>query len=99
MRLSDMGESEAARFARIHSEIEDALYAFRFSHLPPHLREVSRPFAAMAAQIADGSHNEDTVQALHHLRRAKDCAVSAQLDRSKTYEELWQELRQPEGGG
>ena len=56
------------------------LQFFVFEHLPPHLAEVSKPFAGLAQRIVDGlpSNPERTV-ALRKLLEAKDCAVRALL--------------------
>lgn len=55
------------------------LQFFAFSHLPPHLQEISRPFCELAERIADGPQNAETTAALRKLLEAKDCAVRAVL--------------------
>ena len=59
---------------------ERMLKWFEFSHLPPHLQEVSRPFGELAAKICEACESgpERTV-ALRKLLEAKDAAVRAKL--------------------
>lgn len=53
---------------------------FEFQHLPPHLREVSRPFHEMAHSIVrDLPRDPERTMALRKLLEAKDCAVRAKL--------------------
>jgi len=53
---------------------------FAWGHLPAHLQEVSRPFAALAAQIvSDLPQNPERTVALRKLLEAKDAAVRAKL--------------------
>jgi hypothetical protein len=56
------------------------LQFFAFTHLPPHLQAISKPFGELAAQIVETlpSNPERTV-ALRKLLEAKDCAVRALL--------------------
>lgn len=61
----------------MHSAVEHVLQFFTFEHLPPHLAEVSRPFAELAHTIADGPQNPETTVALRKLLEAKDAAVRA----------------------
>lgn len=53
---------------------------FAFDHLPPHLQEASRPFAALAEHmirtLPDGFQ---LTMGLHLLVQSKDCAVRAKL--------------------
>jgi hypothetical protein len=54
---------------------------FRFKHLPPHLREVSKKFAELAIYINDNLPcNEQQTLALQLLVQAKDAAVRSRLD-------------------
>lgn len=62
-----------------HPAIEQLLQFFAYSHLPPHLQEVSAPFHTLALTIADGPQNAETTTALRKLLEAKDCAVRAVL--------------------
>jgi hypothetical protein len=51
---------------------------FAYSHLPPHLQEVSRPFANLADQIvASIPRNPERTVALRKLLESKDAAVRA----------------------
>lgn len=61
-------------------EEEPLLQVFRFSHLPPHLQEMSRSFAELAIfLVADLPRNPERSASLRKLREAKDCAVTARL--------------------
>lgn len=62
-----------------HSAVVGVLQFFQWSHLPPHLQAVSRPFADLANQVADGPANAETTVALRKLLEAKDAAVRAVL--------------------
>ncbi len=66
----------------VHPAVAGVLQFFAFSHLPPHLQEVSRPFCVLAAQIANGPSNAETTVALRKLLEAKDAAVRALLFKS-----------------
>jgi hypothetical protein len=56
------------------------LQFFAYTHLPPHLQDVSRPFCEFAAQIVDTlPRNPERTVALRKLLEAKDCAVRALL--------------------
>jgi len=60
---------------------ERMLKWFSYEHLPPHLQEVSKPFAMLAewlAKFVEGG-SERTV-ALRKLLEAKDAAVRAKLN-------------------
>lgn len=59
--------------------IEPLVQVFRFAHLPPHLRGVSRPFAELAVKLLELPRNPERSVALRKLREAKDCAVTAML--------------------
>ncbi|SEK36361.1 hypothetical protein SAMN04515666_101329 [Bosea lupini] len=51
---------------------------FAWSHLPPHLQAVSRPFGELAQQIvASVPRNPERTVALRKLLEAKDAAVRA----------------------
>ena len=59
-------------------QTEHILQFFAFSHLPPHLAEVSRPFGELAQQIvATLPRNPERTVALRKLLEAKDAAVRA----------------------
>jgi hypothetical protein len=51
---------------------------FAFAHLPPHLQDVSAPFAALADYVvAHLPRNPERTVALRKLLEAKDAAVRA----------------------
>lgn len=52
---------------------------FAFGHLPPHLRDVSRPFGDLAKTLLDLPDNPQRELALTLLLQAKDAAVRALL--------------------
>ena len=56
------------------------LQFFGYEHLPPRLREVSKPFGDLAQWIiAELPANPERTVALRKLLEAKDCAVRARL--------------------
>lgn len=58
---------------------------FAYSHLPPHLQEVSKPFGDLAQQIVDTlPSNAERTAGLRKLLEAKDCAVRALLYKEPT---------------
>lgn len=58
--------------------MEHILQFFAYSHLPPHLQTVSRPFGDMAQQIIETlPRNPERTVALRKLLEAKDAAVRA----------------------
>lgn len=62
-----------------HPAIAAILQFFTYTHLPPHLQDVSRPFCDLADRIADGPSNAEATVALRKLLEAKDAAVRAVL--------------------
>ena len=59
---------------------EHIMQFFEFEHLPPHLRDVSRPFCALAKMVvSDLPRNPERSTALRKLLEAKDAAVRARL--------------------
>lgn len=59
---------------------EHIIQFFAYTHLPPHLQEVSQPFAVMAHDIvARLPRNPERTVALRKLLEAKDAAVRALL--------------------
>ena len=61
---------------------EHIMQFFAYSHLPPHLQEVSRPFGEMAEKIVTTlPRNPERTVALRKLLEAKDAAVRALLAR------------------
>jgi hypothetical protein len=63
----------------MHPATEALLRFFAFEHLPPHLQEVSRPFAELAGDIATKLDGPEVTVCLRKLLEAKDCAVRAAL--------------------
>jgi len=60
------------------------LQFFKYDHLPPHLQEISKPYAELAEKVAATSSNDETVVALRKLLESKDAAVRAKLISPKT---------------
>jgi hypothetical protein len=59
---------------------EHIMQFFAHAHLPPHLAEVSRPFADLAESIvATLPRNPERTVSLRKLLEAKDAAVRAKL--------------------
>ncbi|MCJ8352360.1 hypothetical protein [Moritella sp.] len=49
---------------------------FKYSHLPEHLQEISKPFCELADQLVSTlPHNAETSVALRKLLESKDAAV------------------------
>lgn len=64
----------------MHPSIEHLLQFFEYEHLPAHLQDISRPFRALAYQIAeDAPSNAETTVGLRKLLEAKDCIVRAHV--------------------
>ena len=58
--------------------MEHILQFFAYSHLPPHLQTVSKPFGDLAQQIVEAlPRNPERTVALRKLLEAKDAAVRA----------------------
>ena len=58
----------------------EVMQFFSYSHLPPHLREISQPFAEMAVYMLEIlPANSERDMMLRKLLEAKDCAVRARL--------------------
>lgn len=58
--------------------MEHILQFFAYSHLPPHLQAVSKPFGDLANQIVETlPRNQERTVALRKLLEAKDSAVRA----------------------
>lgn len=68
-------------------QIEHIEQFFSFSHLPPHLQAISKPFGELASAIIRGGgvmadplpRNPERTVALRKLLEAKDAAVRAFL--------------------
>lgn len=55
---------------------------FAYTHLPPHLQEVSKPFCELANHIVSTlPQNPERTVALRKLLESKDCAVRAVLSK------------------
>lgn len=53
---------------------------FAYSHLPPHLQEISKPFGELAEQIVSTlPANAERTAGLRKLLEAKDCIVRAKI--------------------
>ena len=64
-----------------HPSIEHVLQFFSYSHLPPALQLVSKPFCDLAQEIANRApQSPETAVALRKLLEAKDAAVRAVID-------------------
>ena len=59
---------------------EHLIQFFSYSHLPPHLQPVSKPFCELAHKIVEElPWNQERTVALRHLLDAKDAAVRARI--------------------
>jgi hypothetical protein len=59
---------------------EHILQYFEYTHLPPHLQDVSRPFCELAHRTVETlPRNPERTVALRKLLEAKDAAVRALL--------------------
>ena len=68
------------RFGKPPEAPEHIMQFFHHEHLPPHLAEVSKPFADLAQKIvAELPRNPERTVALRKLLEAKDAAVRAKL--------------------
>jgi hypothetical protein len=69
----------------MHPSIPALLKFFDYSHLPPHLQDVSKPFSDLAHMLAKELDTQDIGagaqlnRAIQKLLEAKDCAVRAAL--------------------
>lgn len=62
-------------------ESELMLKWFEYTHLPPHLQEVSKPFGELARLIAETiTPGPERTVALRKLLEGKDAAVRAKLN-------------------
>lgn len=60
--------------------MEHIVQFFAFSHLPPHLQAISKPFSDLADQIvATLPKNPERTVALRKLLESKDAAVRAAI--------------------
>lgn len=58
---------------------EPILQFFSYTHLPPHLQEVSAPFTTLAQHILAQPRNPERTVALRKLLESKDATVRAAL--------------------
>ncbi|WP_211239461.1 hypothetical protein [Jiangella gansuensis] len=63
----------------MHPSTVAILQYFAYDHLPAYLQGVSRPFAELAADMADRLDGPELTVCLRKLLEAKDCAVRAAL--------------------
>ncbi len=61
------------------TEDEMLLGFFQYSHLPPHLQEVSRRFHDVALDVFNLPPSYERTAGMRKLLEAKDCAVRAKL--------------------
>lgn len=64
----------------MHPATAQILRFFEFSHLPPRLQEISRPFGELAHSMAGTLDGPEVTVGLRKLLEAKDCMVRAALD-------------------
>ena len=70
----------------MHPATKAILKFFEYSHLPPHLQEISRPFYDLAHRFArmETEDGPELTAGLRKLLEAKDCMVRAGLTQSST---------------
>ena len=68
--------------ATMHPSHERVLRYFAYSHLPPHLQNISRPFHDLAHSVAGMEHKDgaELTVALRKLLEAKDAAVRSTIE-------------------
>lgn len=67
-------------FSEAERQIDPVLKYFEYDHLPPELKEVSKPFAELAMFVIDViPRNAERTVALRKLLEGKDAAVRARL--------------------
>lgn len=78
--VHDMTDEELQEKLMAEAVRDPLLQLFRFLHLPPHLRGISRQFAEVAYTVATQSEpNPERSTCFRKLRESKDCAVTAHL--------------------
>lgn len=70
----------------MHPNVRHLLGLFRYTHLPPHLRAVSKQMHDLAHEMADGYDGIELTAGLRKLLEAKDCFVRAALEGSELKE-------------
>lgn len=63
----------------MHPATEAILRFFEYEHLPPNLRDVSKPFCDLAHDMASRFEGAELTTGLRKLLEAKDCMVRAAL--------------------
>jgi lipopolysaccharide biosynthesis regulator YciM len=64
----------------MHPAVSHVLKFFAYTHLPPKMQEISKPFCELAQQVAERfPDSQETTVALRKLLEAKDAAVRASL--------------------
>lgn len=64
----------------MHPAAKHVLQFFAYDHLPHRLKQISKPFADLAQQVAETAPDSpETTVALRKLLEAKDAAVRAAL--------------------
>ena len=63
----------------MHPSTKELLKYFGYSHLSPHLQEVSKPFCEIAVSMAEKLEGPEVSAGLRKLLEAKDCFVRAAL--------------------
>lgn len=78
---NDKISSSGAEYGEYRKEgsKEHILQFFAYSHLPPHLQDVSKPFCDMAQIVSNLPRNPERTVALRKLLEAKDAAVRAMV--------------------
>ena len=64
----------------MHQSTAAILKHFEFSHLPPHLQEISGKFHVLAYDLASRLEGPELTAGLRKLLEAKDCMVRAAVD-------------------
>ncbi len=68
------------RQTHVHPATKAMLKNFKYEHLPPHLKEVSKPICEMAKGFAETLSGPELTAGLRKLLEAKDCMVRARLE-------------------
>lgn len=77
-------EDLLTRFDERHPSTMHVLKYFAYSHLPAHLKEVSKPVAELAVQmVARLDDGPELTVGLRKLLEGKDCLVRARLDKKE----------------
>jgi len=77
--LDSIGEDEKTPVTRPAEPPEHIRQFFVWDHLPPHLQEISAPFAKLADFLLTLPRNPERTVALRKLLEAKDAAVRAKV--------------------